>query len=484
MYASYREVFGEPSPDGSGCGRRQHIYRGTSSFLNHQLVNVTRKATQASGMKSVLRNIGSTHNVGNAHHHSFNRRQLRTVLKISETTVTSALLGALGVALSGCSGAEIVEYEVAPSATPVVIEKAPVEMVGQETIQRGTNDSDDVVSTPAAAPSEHSERSPRGGNQPVDAPASGTTSGDPEADDSAAPAAVARDTMTTSGRQLLDSCGNPFVTRGVEQIFGEQLPQGNDWVGLVEQIAASGVNAVRILASTDTLDTNDVDRLLDVVAEHGMVAYITPYGNEGMRWLEGQDARAMLAEHEKHILIDAFGEPTFDDRERFVADSTDAIRQVRSWGYRVPLTVTANQFGRDLPSLLELGAEIVASDPLHNTVLGWQAYWSQGGYYQDTYGMSLTEAVDAISRAPFPIQLGLDRITDFPASDTADYGTLMSATETHGIGWLWWDWYNPYGRENNLTDNGSATALTATGTSVIKTHAASVENTAKLSCTR
>jgi hypothetical protein len=441
-------------------------------------------------MKLVLRNTGSTHNVGNAHHHSSNRRPLRTVLKVSETTVASALLGALGLALSGCSGADAVEYEVAPRATPVVVEKAPVEVDGEGTIQRGTSDSDDSVSAPVAVESEHSETSPREGKQPVTAPVSGTTSDEPEADGAPAPtqaqaqAPVARDTMTTSGRQLLDSCGNPFVTRGVEQIFGEQLPQGNDWVGLVEQIAASGVNAVRILASTDTLDTNDVDTLLDVVAEHGMVAYITPYGNEGMRWLEGEDVRAMLAEHEKYILIDAFGEPTFDDRERFVADSTNAIRQVRSWGYRVPLTVTANQFGRDLPSLLELGAEIVASDPLHNTVLGWQAYWSQGGYYQDTYGMSLTEAVDAISRAPFPIQLGLDRVTDFPASDTADYGTLMSATQTHGVGWLWWDWFNPYGNENNLTDNGSATALTATGNSVIKTHAASVKNTAKPSCSR
>jgi hypothetical protein len=451
---------------------------------NNQLVNVTRKATQASGMKSVLRNTGSTHNVGNAHHHSSNRRQLRTVLKSSETTVASALLGALGLALSGCSDAGTLEYEVAPSATPAVVEKAPVEMVGEGTIQRGTSDSEDVVSAPAAVEAEHSETSPREGNQVVDAPVVDTTSDEPEADDTTAPAPVARDTMTTSGRQLLDSCGNPFVTRGVEQIFGEQLPQGNDWVGLVEQIAASGVNAVRILASTDRLDTNDVDSLLDVVAEHGMVAYITPYGNEGMRWLEGQDVRAMLAEHEKYILIDAFGEPTFDDRERFLTDSTDAIRQVRSWGYRVPLTVTANQFGRDLPSVLELGAEIVASDPLHNTVLGWQAYWSQGGYYQDTYGMSLTEAVDAIARAPFPIQLGLDRVTDFPASDTADYGTLMSATQAHGVGWLWWDWFNPYGNENNLTENGSAAALTATGSSVIKTHAASVENTAKLSCSR
>jgi len=288
--------------------------------------------------------------------------------------------------------------------------------------------------------------------------------------------------MHTSGRRLLDSCGNVFVTRGVEQIFGNQLPEGNDWVGLVEEIAKSGVNAVRILAGTDTLDVDDVDALLDSVAEHAMVAYVTPYGNEAGNWLGRAEVRSMLSQHEKYILIDAFGEPTFDDRARFLSEATAALRRVRGWGYRVPLTVTANQFGRDLPSLLELGAQLVAADPLGNTVLGWQAYWGQNGYYQSTYGMSLTEGVAAAESAPFPIQLGLDRITDFPSSQTADFEALLAATEKSGIGWLWWDWYNPYGNENNLTHDGSADNLTATGRTVVARHAASVQKTARRAC--
>jgi hypothetical protein len=144
--------------------------------------------------------------------------------------------------------------------------------------------------------------------------------------------------------------------------------------------------------------------------------------------------------------------------------------------------VTANQFGRDLPSLLELGAQIIASDPLGNTVLGWQAYWSQSGYYQETYGMSLTEAVQAVASAPFPIQLGLDHITDFPSDQTADFGSLLAATDANDIGWLWWDWYNPYGNENNLTEDGSATSLTPTGQTVVSSHSGSILNTSQLAC--
>ena len=305
---------------------------------------------------------------------------------------------------------------------------------------------------------------------------------EPPADDSAnEPAAAPSDTMRTSGRRLLDACGNVFVTRGVEQIFGEQLPDGNDWLGLLNQIAASGVNAVRILVGS-ALGTSDVDELLNAVAAHNMVAYIAPYGSEGQGWLAHADVKAMLDKHKAYILIDAFGEPTFDDRDRFLSEASSSLRRVRDLGYTVPLTVTANQFGRDLPSLFELGPQILAADPLHNTVFGWQAYWSSNGYYQNTYGYSLEEGVAAAAAAPFPVQLGLDRITDFPSDVTADFGTLMNATEANGIGWLWWDWYNPYGNENNLTQDGTVNNLTPTGRTVISTHAASVKNTAHFAC--
>lgn len=425
------------------------------------------------------------------------RRGSSSTQRRSGGELAGALLAAMAVAAMGCSGAEASDSDGAPGADPDAMNEAQLEMAreGAEPessarAERGASASAlDAERAPAAA-GEEAEEEEGAAAAPAAVPSEGSAAGEgtQRPDEGGAPEAeeapVPSDTMRTSGRQLLDTCGNPFVTRGVEQIFGNQLPQGNDWNGLLEQIAASGVNAVRILAGTDTLGVDDVDRLLDTVAEHGMVAYVTPYGNDNMRWLEGEDVRAMLKKHEKYILIDAFGEPTFDDRAKFLADSTSTIRTVRGWGYEVPLTVTANQFGRDLPSLFELGEQIIAADPLHNTVLGWQAYWSNNNYYQEHYGFTLTEAVDAIAASGLPIQLGLDRVTDFPSDATADFGTLMAETERHGVGWLWWDWFNPYGNENNLTHNGTATDLTPTGDTVLNSHAASVKNTAERVCVR
>jgi hypothetical protein len=294
----------------------------------------------------------------------------------------------------------------------------------------------------------------------------------------AAPASAAP--MQVSGNRLLDSCGQPFVVRGVEQILGNQLPPGNDWLGLIEQIAASGANAVRVLPGVNTLTVADVDSVLTFIGEKGMIAFIDPL-NSPDDWFARPEVKRMLQKHESYIIIDAYGEPQYDDRDTWREEAAQALRDVRALGYRVPLTVTANQFGRDLPSLFEYGEEIMAADPQSNTFLGWQAYWGQGGYYQSHYGLSLSAAVDAIVASGLPIQMGLDHITDLPA-EAADFSTLMNEAEVHGIGWLWWDWFNPYGSENNLSTDGSVDRLTTTGRSVVNTHSASLANTARYTC--
>ena len=294
-----------------------------------------------------------------------------------------------------------------------------------------------------------------------------------------AAAGAASAQLQVAGNRVLDGCGNVFVARGVEQFLGEQLPPGNNWVGLIDQIAATGANAVRVIPSTSTLGVSGIDAVLARIGGHGMVAYFTPNGPSD--WLGRSDVRTMLAKHERYLILDAYGEPVYDDRTRFRNDAIARVQRVRGWGYRVPLTVLANRYGRDLPSLLQHGQAIVDADPLRNTILGWQAYWGRNGYYQGIYGMSLVQGVQAAANAPFPIQLGLDYVTD-PPSQTADYGPAMSEAQARGVGWLWWDWFNPYGRDNNLTRDGTRANLTATGVTVVESHPASIRNTALKIC--
>jgi mannan endo-1,4-beta-mannosidase len=413
-------------------------------------------------MKSVLRNQTST-NLG---------------------TFAGALIAAIALNVTGCSGAESNDLDAPLASSSDAVEAASdaVSDHAEPAVTEKTNEAE----TPATAATT-SPTSPRGhspGRAPTESAPTGSPSAAPTDEPAAAPSPepVHSNTMRVSGRQLLDSCGQPFVVRGVEQILGNQLPEGNDWLGIVREIASTGANAVRILPGVNTLTLDDIDEVLTFIGEQGMVAFIDPL-NGPEDWYAQDDVRAMLKKHESFLIIDAYGEPQYDDVEQWRAEAKDALIRMRALGYEVPFTVYANQFGRGLPSLFDYGAEILAADPLHNTFLGWQAYWGDTGYYQEHYGYSLSEAVDAIVDSGLPIQMGLDHITDLPSTQ-ADFSTLMQSAQANGVGWLWWDFYNPYGSENNLSQDGSADNLTVTGAAVLQSHAASVSKTAKLTCGR
>ena len=396
-------------------------------------------------------------------------------------------LAAIALSLPACSGADASVGDSANADDAAQVSDETHETAAASTTRETTRESvsqtapaKETAQTqqPQAAPATHGQSSD-GARETHDATDSSAAAPAPVT--TPAPSAVPSNTMRVSGNQLLDACGQPFVVRGVEQILGNQLPEGNDWLGIIAEIAKTGANAVRILPGMGTLTVNDVDQILTYIGEQGMVAFIDPL-NAG-DWYAQSDVRAMLKTHERFLIIDAYGEPQYDDIEKWRAEAKDALVRMRSLGYEVPFTVYANQFGRGLPSLFDYGAEILAADPLHNTFLGWQAYWGDTGYYQSHYGYTLDEAVDAIVASGLPIQMGLDHITDMPSTE-ADYGTLMRGAEENGIGWLWWDFYNPYGAENNLSEDGSANNLTSTGADVLKNHSASIANTAKLACGR
>jgi hypothetical protein len=283
-------------------------------------------------------------------------------------------------------------------------------------------------------------------------------------------------TLHVEGRYLVDTCGNRFVVRGVEQILGRGITVNGSLETLIDEIAKSGANAMRVLPSLSDFTTDELDALLARINGHGMVIFLSP-GDRS--WFARDDVKAMLDKHKSMLIIDAFQEPNYDDRARWQTDATSAIAAIRDQGYTVPLTVLANQFGRDLPVLLEHGAEVVGTDPVHNTILGWQAYWGVSGWYEQNYGMSLSQGVTNAAQQAFPIQAGIDGFAD--PEDALDYTTVMKQAQSDEVGWLWWDWYNPYGPLNSLSADGTAANLSALGKAVVQQDANGL-STAQKAC--
>jgi len=106
-------------------------------------------------------------------------------------------------------------------------------------------------------------------------------------------------------------------------------------------------------------------------------------------------------------------------------------------------------------------------------VLGWQSYWGQSGYYQNTYGMSLHEAFQAVRDSGLPIQAGIAFVGDW-IDGPVDYWPSIHDAQTYGIGWLWWDWRMSDG---DLTQDGIYGHWKNDGQAIAVTDPDSIQNT-------
>ncbi len=374
----------------------------------------------------------------------------QTTSKVYPAAQLAAMLGLGLLASSGCVGD-------VPSASMPGTEQ-------EEGTSKSEDDGPDVTNEGATDPdqgasSQGDDDGQQGGTSAGDGDEPSGSTGEPTTPDEPVQTSS---TLRVEGRHIVDTCGNRFVVRGVEQILGRGITVGGSLETLIDEIARSGANALRVLPTLADFTVDELDALFARITGHSMVIFLSP-GDRS--WFARSDVQAMLDKHKSMLIIDAFQEPNYDDRTLWKSDAISAIQGVRDLGYTVPVTVLANQFGRDLPVLLEQGAEVVAADPLTNTILGWQAYWGVSGWYEQHYGLSLSEGVSAAAQQGFPIQAGIDGFAD-PA-DALNYPVIMAQSQSDNVGWLWWDWYNPYGPLNSLSQDGTATNLTDLGTAVV-----------------
>lgn len=313
-------------------------------------------------------------------------------------------------------------------------------------------------------------------------------------------------------RQLLDRCGRPFVIRGVEQVLSRSTRHSDLWADMMNELGRIGVNAFRLLPytgdpATHRLTSADLDRILTLARQHHLVVWLSPTtgtSEEGgtnqewhFKWF--QDNFDVLLRHQDHIVIDAFHEPDFDDcKGRWTKLSQDSIRRLRAMraggkGFTGPLSVMGNQYGRDLTCDLKQGGAVVGVDPLKRSMVGWQAYWDKGGWYQRHHKMTLQQGVQAvIDNKAFPIQLGIVERTDYVTKLPMDYGKVMTLAEGVGttgkVGYLWWHWWSAWTKEGGRNDlmidsgRGRIVGIRPRGRTVLYDHKYAISKVAKKAC--
>lgn len=309
--------------------------------------------------------------------------------------------------------------------------------------------------------------------------------------------------MRVSGRQLLDSNGQPFLARGIEGWFG---PNAQDnMTTLVDGIASQGFNAVRLQLLTT--DLAKIEPLIARFQSKGMVVYLTDDNmpDAPADWFGRADVRAMIERHKYNLVIDAtIEEPGTGESDADVAawlvNQKEVISMFRQWGYTQPLTIGPPNEGRYLRALLDYGQELVDYDPQHSLVLNAQMYW--GAYdgpwsYQMISGFSdgnagIQEAAAAVAAKPFLIQFGLDARDSGGNWADVPYELLMTEAQNKSIGTMFWQWRDPKPHDpeddnpdvsdpNSLvTDQLNPNSLTPLGDNVINLHPASIKKTSHL----
>jgi len=144
--------------------------------------------------------------------------------------------------------------------------------------------------------------------------------------------------------------------------------------------------------------------------------------------------RRVLMGQENYVIINIANEPYGNNVSRtWVADSANAVRRLRSAGFRHVLMVDAPDWGQDISfTMRDHAAEVLAADPTGNTVLSVHMY----GIFNTqakvrSYFAALAERRVAVVVGEF----GWMHTYGDPDEDA-----IMFYAQARGFGYLAWSW--------------------------------------------
>lgn len=300
------------------------------------------------------------------------------------------------------------------------------------------------------------------------------------------------------GNKIYDKNGKQIIARGPECVVASGI-----YLDSLDQIAATGANAIRILMTLDRINgmTPEIfDAILAKAVSYNLLIWVSLYtwdsgnnhvigeslggGNfyslqapDGVGSCSESNPRAcylavwnrpwiknLMEKYRSNVIIDAMQEyiapPGVDagsaiGRRSWANDAKTNIQFFRRIGYTQPLEIMTNFQGRDLSAILEHGTEIRSVDTVKinndpQTLFGWQAYWSASGapsFYPDWQGELIYGQPRRLTAAEAILDI-LPRQTfpiqvgldNYPDDTNTDYALQMEQAAKVGIGWLWWAW--------------------------------------------
>ncbi|WP_147525017.1 cellulase family glycosylhydrolase, partial [Cellulomonas timonensis] len=247
--------------------------------------------------------------------------------------------------------------------------------------------------------------------------------------------------------KLVERNGTPFVARGASHAHTWYATQTSS----IANIKAKGANAVRVVLSSGDRwtknDTADVANIVSLCKANKLICMLevhdtTGYGEEGAAitldkavdyWVSIKSA---IEGQEDYIQLNIGNEPygnTEAVSARWAADTSAAIKRLRTAGFKHNIVVDAPNWGQDWRGLMrDNAATVFAADPDANTLFSVHMY---GVYGQAS---TITSYLKAFTDAKLPIVVG--EFGNNHSDGDVDEDTIMSETQRLGIGYYGWSW--------------------------------------------
>ena len=311
--------------------------------------------------------------------------------------------------------------------------------------------------------------------------------------ESTALSGVQSPTFFVSGRNLVDPCGQPVVLRGVNEMV-TYMPS-KDGLPAFKEIAKTKANSVRIYWHTSD-SSRDLDNVLSAAESQDLIAVVYVFNPEppgskqpvptsvaqAVDYWTSTDITNVIKQHE-HWLIIALRERSDSNggsNDNWASDYDAAVARMRSASIDVPLAIDAPNAGSDVDTLLRLGKDRIAADPLQKLLLNVNS-----GVLGDSAD-TLASQLAAANSANLPMLVGeiswMTHKSDNSCGDPYTYWKVLAAAQETQTGWLAWSWgarHNVYCPDLDMTNGGSFDNFTDWGRGAAVTDTNSIQNTSQ-----
>lgn len=245
------------------------------------------------------------------------------------------------------------------------------------------------------------------------------------------------------GTTLYDANGNPFVMRGVNHMhtwFSDKMEV------TAEALEENGSNCVRIVLSNgEQWDKNEADEVANIIRlckEHNLIVVLEVHDTTG-KWKKDDllsaaqyfvDMKDVLIGEEDYVIINIANEfPSNNESNVWKEAYLEAIPMLREAGLVHTIMVDCAGGGQYGKCMEDAGAEVLAADPLHNTMFAIHMYGTAGG---------TSELIE--QNLQYATERGLCVCVGefgFKHSDgDVDEAYIMRYCEENAIGYLTWAW--------------------------------------------